>query len=294
MFDFRYHALSLVAVFVALLLGLLLGVAIGDSGLVSSAERDIRASLRRDVNRANDRVDSVQQQLDRSRRFEREVYPLLIGGQLEGAKIGLVFLGNGSQDIADDVKASLEGTGASLVNVARVREPLSLTALAGRAGTSRYAALDDGPAPDLDLVEDFGFRMAAQYVVPGKLIAAERGEVFSSFNGDLVPLDGIVLVRNQPDKLGSSDEKVADRFEIGFANGLRATRRPVAGAERADTDPSQIGWYEDRNLSSSDDIDATAGRAALIFVLTGAEGSFGTKSTADDLLPDIARGATAP
>ena len=46
MFDARYHALSLAAVLVALVLGLLLGVAIGDAGLVSSAEREIRADLR--------------------------------------------------------------------------------------------------------------------------------------------------------------------------------------------------------------------------------------------------------
>jgi hypothetical protein len=32
MFDFRYHALSLVAVFLALMIGLLLGVAIGGPG----------------------------------------------------------------------------------------------------------------------------------------------------------------------------------------------------------------------------------------------------------------------
>jgi Copper transport outer membrane protein, MctB len=51
-FDFRYHALSLVSVFLALVLGLLLGVAIGDKGLVSSAEHDVRASLRGDVRKA--------------------------------------------------------------------------------------------------------------------------------------------------------------------------------------------------------------------------------------------------
>jgi ABC-type proline/glycine betaine transport system permease subunit len=34
MFDFRYHALSLVAVFMALVIGILLGIAIGDKGLV--------------------------------------------------------------------------------------------------------------------------------------------------------------------------------------------------------------------------------------------------------------------
>ena len=36
MFDFRYHALSLVAVFLALAIGILLGATIGDS-LVSDA-----------------------------------------------------------------------------------------------------------------------------------------------------------------------------------------------------------------------------------------------------------------
>ena len=50
MFDFRYHALSLAAVFLALVVGLLLGVAIGDEELVSCAE-DIRDSLREDVRR---------------------------------------------------------------------------------------------------------------------------------------------------------------------------------------------------------------------------------------------------
>ena len=48
MFDFRYHALSLVAVFLALVIGLLLGVAIGDKGLVSGDAQDVRGSLRRD------------------------------------------------------------------------------------------------------------------------------------------------------------------------------------------------------------------------------------------------------
>ena len=48
MFDFRYHALSLVAVFLALGIGIVLGVTIGDS-LVSDAEKNIRASLRGDV-----------------------------------------------------------------------------------------------------------------------------------------------------------------------------------------------------------------------------------------------------
>ena len=52
MLDFRYHALSLVAVFLALAIGIVLGVTIGDS-LVSDAERALRGNLRADVEKAH-------------------------------------------------------------------------------------------------------------------------------------------------------------------------------------------------------------------------------------------------
>ena len=45
MFDYRYHALSLAAVLLALMIGVLLGVAIGDSNLVSSAKNGIVADM---------------------------------------------------------------------------------------------------------------------------------------------------------------------------------------------------------------------------------------------------------
>ena len=66
MLNFRYHALSLVAVFLALAIGLLLGVAIGDKGLVSSAEHDVRASLRDDVRDAQAERDDARAQLQRA------------------------------------------------------------------------------------------------------------------------------------------------------------------------------------------------------------------------------------
>jgi hypothetical protein len=292
-FDFRYHALSLVAVFIALAVGLLLGVAIGDAGLVSSAERDIRRSLRADVRRADDRAKSVQSDLDASRRYEREVYPLLVGGQLEGQQIGLVFLGSSSESMRDHIGAALKDTGGSLASVAVVREPLDLSALGGRARDTRYATMGAPDKPDLDLVEAFGFRMGAQYVAPGQLVKRECSEIFGAFNGKLAPLNAVVVVRDQPE-LDDPDDSVADRFEQGFLQGMRESDVPVVGAESVSTDPSQIPWFEDRDVSSVDNVNQSAGRAALVFALQGAAGAFGVKSTAQALLPDIAGGAPQP
>jgi hypothetical protein len=76
-------------------------------------------------------------------------------------------------------------------------------------------------------------------------------------------------------------------FESGLVAGLAAAGVPVVGVELSSTEPSQVPWYESKNLSSVDDLDTTAGQAALIYALTGSHGAFGTKPTADSLLPNI-------
>src|SRR4051795_8411882 len=112
MFDFRYHALSLVAVFLALMIGLLLGVAIGDKGLVSSAERNVRDSLRSDVRAAQGQSAKLRAQLREQQDFQDAVYPLLVANRLTGQRVGLVGLGGLPDATIRSVRDGLEGTGA--------------------------------------------------------------------------------------------------------------------------------------------------------------------------------------
>ncbi len=292
MFDFRYHALSLAAVFIALVVGLLLGVAIGDSNLVSSAEQTFRDQLRADVEAADKRADGLSADLDDARKdaseFEREVYPLLVDDRLAGARVGLVFLGAPSDEIAGRVRDALAGTGGRLAFVGVVREPLDLSGLADRAEGTRYTRLDR----DRSLVEPFGERMGTQLATGGELVRAVRPSLLRSFNGALRPLDAIVVSRRPPELEGDAEE-IRDGFEQGLVRGMNAANVPVVGAELTSTDPSQVRWYRDRRLSSVDSIDTVAGRAALVFTLQGAHGAFGVKDTADALLPDVADGAQA-
>lgn len=295
MFDFRYHALSLTAVFIALAVGLLLGVAIGDSGLVSSADQKIRESLRSDVKDADTRVKAAQAQIADDKRFQSDVYPLLVSGQLSGRSVGVVFLGDRDKDIADDVKDALRDTGAIIRSTAATGSPTDLADAGRVAAGTRYAELAAATEPDLDLVGDFGFRMGAQYVNPGKLLQAERPTVFETFNGDLLPVDAVVVVYDPTsDTIKGYAKSARDRFDQKFVEGLRKSRIPVVGVERSSTDPSRIGWYKDRDISSVDDVEEIPGKASLVFTLLGTEGAFGRKGSASDgLLPDPVA-ATAP
>jgi hypothetical protein len=289
-FDFRYHALSLVAVFLALTIGLLLGVAIGDQELVSSAREDVRGSLRDDVKEANDEAEGLRAELDERQRFERAVYPLLVGGQLQDRNIGLVFLGDPSEETIELVREALEPAGAELELVAALRQPIDLAALADLADPTRYTGLGEEP----ELVEPFGRRVGEQLVRGGQLVRDVRPALLRSFSGSVGDLDGVVVVRSATDADDEDQQAVLDTLHDAIARGLADTGVPVVGTERTDSDPSQIGWYRDRGLTSVDHLDTVAGRAALIFTLAGAEGAFGVKDEAQALLPPVVGGVAAP
>ncbi|HYV15370.1 MAG TPA: copper transporter [Conexibacter sp.] len=283
MLNFRYHALSLVAVFLALVVGLLLGVAIGDKGLVSSAEKDVRASLRDDVRKAQDERDAAREQLRQRDRFEQLAYPALVAGRIEGLRVALIELGGGSDRMWDLTRDTLQGSGAKLVSVSVLREPLNLPEVADAARGTRYAKL----AENGDLLHAFGTRIGIQFARGGRLLNDVRRALLAQGSGPLAGADGVVLVRD-PGQLGDADAQAASTFEDGLIHGLHALNVPVVGVETTDAESSQVGWFQQHELSSVDDLDDPIGRAALVFALAGQRGSFGVKSTADGgLLPPI-------
>ncbi|MGI8731289.1 MAG: copper transporter [Solirubrobacteraceae bacterium] len=287
MFDFRYHAMSLAAVFIALIVGLLLGVAIGDKELVSSARTDIRDSIRSDVNDANAERDQAKEELADERQFGEKAFPLLTGGRLRGREVGLVMLG--PVDVEPDaVRKWLEPSGASLSLVAELREEVDIKAIGKRARGTRYEDVAAKP----ELLGSLARRVGIQLVRGGRLAGRLRSSLLQTVSGDIGGLDGVIVVRpSQP----PADEQVADRLsrmQDGLVRGLAQTGVKVVGIEQSAGDESQISWYRDRELSTIDNVDETAGQAALVFVLAGADGAFGRRDSAQDLLPPVV--ATAP
>ncbi len=120
-----------------------------------------------------------------------------------------------------------------------------------------------------------------------------RPRLLSAFDGQLGRLDALVVMRGDPSKLTPEQAKASSQFETGLLDGVGTVGIPVVGVELSGTEPSQIPWYQGKDLASVDDLDVTAGQAALVYALTGAHGAFGTKSTADSLLPNVVGTSTS-
>jgi hypothetical protein len=124
-------------------------------------------------------------------------------------------------------------------------------------------------------------------IAGGKLLRSESRALLGTRAGSLGPFDAVVIARNPPKGLDDEERKRTDALEHGLVDGLRATTDAVAGIEPSDSTPSQVPWYGDRGISSVDNVDEVAGRAALVYALSGAGGRFGTGPLADGLLPTL-------
>src|SRR6188472_1928553 len=110
MLDFRYHALSLVAVFLALAIGIVLGVTIGDS-LVSDAERSLRSGLRTDVESAREEAAKAQNDVAGRDRMLDEIYPAMVSNRLGGERVALVSWGQLPDNVESGVRDAVSKGG---------------------------------------------------------------------------------------------------------------------------------------------------------------------------------------
>jgi len=123
--DFRYHLVSIIAVFLALGLGILMGTAVLNDALVQS--------LKNDIDTLGDRVDARQaeiEQLDRrvdaANAFANEAAPWLTADALQGRVIVAIQLEGTDGGMTGDVRDSIEAAGGEIPTTLVVSDRFAL------------------------------------------------------------------------------------------------------------------------------------------------------------------------
>lgn len=281
-YSARYHATSLIAVFLALAIGILIGAEFGGDTLTNT-RRNLEHSLTGNLQDARARADELSAELGRSNEFADRVYPVLVRNRLAGRRIGVLAFGGLPGEVYSAIEEALAPTGARLVAVGVVREPVDTRSLAEDLGKTRFADIARNP----ETQTAFGTGLGRQLALGGTLLEVVRSHLFSRASGNFGALDGMVVVRDLPEEMEAAQRSTAARLESAMLAGVTATRTPAVGVEPSGTESSSVSFFQANDLASVDDVDLVAGRLATVFALLGAEGSFGIKGSADRLLPDL-------
>jgi hypothetical protein len=278
----RYHATSLIAVFLALAIGILIGAEFGGDALTGTRE-DLERSLVGNLEDARSDADQLRGELGHANEFGERVYPVMTRDLLEGRRIGLIALGGLPSEVTAAVEEGLAPTGADLVAVGVVREPVDVNGLTDDLSNTRFFDLETNG----DQLTALGKGLGRQLAIGGTLPEVVRSHFFSRSSGSFGALDGVIVVRNQPQDMGPVQRAKANQLESALMAGITGTRTDAVGVETVGTEPSSISFFQGSDLSSVDDIDLTAGQLAMVRAMLGAEGSFGVKGSADRLLPEL-------
>jgi hypothetical protein len=281
-YSARYHATSLIAVFLALAVGILIGAEFGGDALTET-RKNLEQSLVGNLQDARSRADDLSGELGKANEFDEKIYPVLTRDRLMGKRIAVIAMGGLPGEITSAVEEAIGPTGATLVGVGVVREPVDINGLAAELTDTRFEEIRTVP----EQLTELGVGVGRQIVIGGTLPELVRGQMFSRASGEFGSLDAVIIVRDQPEGMGPVQRSTANQLETAILGGITATRVPTVGVESTTTEPSSISFFQSNDLSTVDDIDNTAGKVALVAALNGAEGSFGVKSSADRLLPEL-------
>lgn len=275
-YSSRYHVASLAAVFLALAVGILIGSEVGGD-VLSSTRKDLERSLTEDLDQSRAEVRSLRTRLDQADEFGAAILPSLVSGRLEGERIGLVGFGGLPSEIVDPVEKTLSIAGAELVATGAVRQPPDREALAVSLEGTGYARLDRSqPA-----LTRYGRAVGQQMVRGGPLLERTASALFAESSGRFGRLDGVVLYSDD----GGDDAGGSLRLDRSILGGLQQTGVDLAAVDRSGAERSALQGFRQLNVSTVDSIDLYSGRAALVYLLDGAKGSYGISSDADRLLP---------
>jgi Copper transport outer membrane protein, MctB len=251
--------------------------------VISGAADRLEEDLNSDLDEARAENAALREEIEFEERFSDRLAEAVMADRLAAQEVGLIGLGDiDTSTLRDDLNAALAPAGARLTEVGSLREPPDTEALID-------ALLTD---EERTMPEDEQFGMAAERA--GRLLGG-RGSfdaevletLMSEYSGNPAGLDGVVVVRARPDGASTREETDMDQLEESVIRGLVAAGVRVVGAEREDTEPSSIEFFDEQGLATVDSIDQPAGKVALVLALDGADGNFGVKDTANSLLPDL-------
>jgi Copper transport outer membrane protein, MctB len=278
MFDFRYHVVSLAAVFLALVVGIVVGVGLSGQGIVQESERE---NLNRQIAELNAEVDQKDTELEQRQTAERFVdasYPAVMEGRLAGKRIAVVFVGP-----ADRTRGAIEQTitdaGGTLVRLRVLKMPVDDAALArtidGSSDLSDLASADD-PG-------DIGRVLGRELLEGGDapLWDGVAGQLVIERNPDAsAPADAVVVVRTADPQQGATA-----RFLGGLYAGLTSGSEPAVWVDVSDT--AEEPMPHPSGFSALRGVDTALGRVTLAVLLeTGDQGEYGPGT--DTPVPAIA------
>jgi hypothetical protein len=305
--NFRYHVVSLAAVFLALAVGLIVGTAAANGPVTDSlkARYDEVSATNQQL---RDEVNQQNTDLQKAGDFATDIAPAYLAGKLTGKRVLVLSLEGNGNDVDKTVSAIytfLGDAGAKVTGTVKIREkfgaPSSKAQLLDLAESSAPPSVSGALPNQSDGVDSSAALLAAILVgktgtapVDGvrQVLSAYESQGYLSVDGDFAaPAEATVLVAGVPTTGKDAKDRAAAALTV--INRFDQAGRSLVVAGLAPGGPVQAVRGDSalaKNVSTVDNADTAQGQVAAILALVDrvngrAVGHYGTGDGASSLIP---------
>ena len=288
MIDFRYHLVSIIAVFLALAVGLVLGATALSGPALSTLQR-----LEKTVSRENSTLLREKQafanQISADQTFAAAAAPRLLPGVLAGEKVVLVQASTASPSVAAGLTTALKQAGATVTGTVTLNSPFLDTSGANEVQLKQLAytlARETRVPLPAELSSSVGAQQAAAKVLAASLLTSSdsglsaadsqtiltglsRGNFISVSSGSIQPASLAILVTpgGPPPQSGS---QVLVATAVALRNASVSSGTVMVGAVQSIGTPSPISaenGLSPQQVSTVDNADTQIGQITTVWAL---------------------------
>lgn len=143
MVDFRYHLVSILAVFLALAVGIVLGTAAINPAIVTDLRGRVDNLTANNAARRAE-IDELTGRLRGANTFSEEVLPIAVGGRLTGRRVTLVTTPDADKRTRDGVVSAIEAAGGEVAGIVELQDKLADPTSAAELETVAASAVPTG------------------------------------------------------------------------------------------------------------------------------------------------------
>ena len=306
MIDFRYHLVSLIAVFLAVALGIIIGTTALNEPILADIEGQV-ADLEQDKRSLEDRTQQLQAQLDTTQAFDEAVAPALVDGTLADRSVLLVVT---NEDVApetvDAVTALIGEAGGSVSGQLTLQpeytDPSTEAALQGYvtggglpSGVQLPEADDTGQLVGALLAQVLMLQPDGTAPEPTAISSVLAGlsalDVLSQDSDAVAPADYAVVLTSGAFAGEDAAERSGTLVDLVTALDAAGSGAVVAGDAGSAAESGLVGTLRadptvSAAVSTVDNVNAVAGQISTVLALgQEGEGTSGKYGTGEDTQP---------
>nr|WP_231701896.1 copper transporter [Crassaminicella thermophila] len=285
--NLKYYVITIVAIFLAIGIGIFIGIMLDGQDLIVEQQKQIVAQLESKFDEFKIKQDSLQEKIElltsekeKNEKFINTIYPIIVKDKLKD--LNIVILETSEYYDYSGIIDAFKKAGVNSVTNIIVKD-------FSTSDEEKLIQLSNKFKLTGDSKEELHVQLIKRFcnaLVSGndmKFIKYLKDIKMIDYTDKLVfPTDYVIVAGGSIDE----EKSLLTKVDVPIINCIKGANIPVMAVEKLSVDYSNIPDYKKLRISTVDNVDTIIGKISMLMVVSGREGHFGEKESAEALVPE--------